>query len=50
MHTEEVEGPQPHTYAVCLFTGRALRLLEEGEGTQTTTVDSEDPDSYPEAY
>jgi hypothetical protein len=28
MHTEEVEGPQPHAYAVYLFTERALVLLE----------------------
>ena len=29
MHTEEVEGPQPHAYAVYLFTERAVVLLEE---------------------
>jgi hypothetical protein len=28
MHTEEVERPQPHAYAVYLFTERALVLLE----------------------
>jgi hypothetical protein len=31
MHTEEVEGPQPHAYAVYLFTERAVVLLEEQE-------------------
>jgi hypothetical protein len=31
MHTEEVEGPQPHSYAVYLFTKRAVVLLEEKE-------------------
>jgi hypothetical protein len=29
IHTEEVEGPQPHSYAVYLFTERAVILLEE---------------------
>src|SRR3712207_4606725 len=29
MHTEDVEGPQPHAYAIYLFTERALMLLEE---------------------
>jgi hypothetical protein len=29
MHTGEVEGPQPHSYAVYLFTERAVILLEE---------------------
>jgi hypothetical protein len=29
MHTGKVEGPQPHGYAVYLFTERALMLLEE---------------------
>jgi hypothetical protein len=31
LHTEEVEGPQPHAYAAYLFTKRAVVLLEERE-------------------
>ena len=31
LHTEEAEGPQPHSYAVYLFTERAVVLLEEQE-------------------
>ena len=40
MHTEEVEGLQPYAYAVYVFTRRALILLEEAEGTRSTTLDS----------
>lgn len=29
-HTEMMEGPQPHSYAVYFFTERALELLREG--------------------
>jgi hypothetical protein len=31
LHTEEVEGPQPHAYAAYLFTEQAVVLLEERE-------------------
>ncbi len=49
IHTEEVEGPQPHAYAAYFFTGRAVELLEEPEGL-STTYDPDDPNAYPEAY
>ena len=49
MHTEEVEGPQPRSYAIYLFTERAVELLEEHEDW-LTTLEPDDPNAYPEAY
>ena len=50
MHTDEEEGPQPHAYAIYVFTGHALKLLEEGDEDWRTTLDSDNPEAYPEAY
>ncbi len=50
MHAEEVEGPQPHAYAVYVFTGHALKLLEDGDEDWRTTLDPDNPEVYPEAY
>ena len=50
MHTDEEEDPQSHAYAVYVFTGGALKVLEEGNEAWRTTLDSDNPEAYPEAY